>query len=241
MIHDKVLVHGTGGKKWIDRWIPENDEDIASLNANLDKIAGPQAPRNVFGFKNSKNRAKFEKKGPPVEKQPGPHRFAAALVELPRDLASRAQTLGMLIDDEALGDLGREIEPHVTVLYGLGEQSGAKLRAATQDVGPVGFDLGEIVAFKGVEEGTQDAVVVEIQNQGDLAKLHKALLDLPHDAIARASFRPHVTIAYTKPGLGERWAEELNQQAGALHGQHVEAAAFVYSSRAGTQMVIPLR
>lgn len=51
--------------------------------------------------------------------EPAPHKYGCVFLPMPEDISGRIMALGKMIPDDDLADSGREVHPHVTLIYGL--------------------------------------------------------------------------------------------------------------------------
>lgn len=169
--------------------------------------------------------------------------FASTQVNLPGRLRRRVLALAARIPDKDLANpaegLGREEEPHVTVLYGLQEDDPAGVAEMLAGVGPVRLRLGRTSLFPANESQSQrggeryDVVKLDVESD-DLRRLNLLLAALPHTNKFPV-YVPHVTLAYVKPGAGkfyEDWDE--------LEGLEVTIDELKFSPADGEPAVIPL-
>lgn len=109
-------------------------------------------------------------------------------------------------DAEDIALTGIEQMPHVTIRYGFPAGFDVdKLKKVLKGQGPITFTLREIVRFEGVEGGNADCLVVEVES-ADLENLRKEIDDQLGDEINKPTykgFKPHLTLAYVKPGAGK--------------------------------------
>lgn len=175
----------------------------------------------------------LQRKGQSRTAMAGPHKYATTQVDVPGLLRGRIVGIGRAIADAWLAEQGRETSPHVTVLYGLADGYG--IAEAVSGFGPASFDLGRVTSFDGVEEGTADALVIEVRSDC-LRRLRDALLELPHKEQTH-EYRPHITIAYVKPGLGQDLASKLD---GMLDGESVTVTSLTFNNKFGGQRRFPL-
>ena len=160
--------------------------------------------------------------------------YASTQVNLPEGVAANVLKESKKIADEDLADDGRETEPHVTVLYGLHGEDPESVRKLLADEPPVRVTLGKTSIFPDDGERGSDVVKIDVESE-DLARLNKKLADaLPH-TITHPGYKPHVTLAYVKPGKGKKYAG-----ANDLEGQEIVIDRVVFSDRAGKQTVIRL-
>lgn len=98
---------------------------------------------------------------------------------------------------------GIEQMPHVTIRFGFKPGFDIeRLKKLLKDQPPVSFTLKEITRFKGVEGGNADCIVVEVDSP-DLVALRKKIDDTIKAGLEKptyASYKPHLTLAYVKPG-----------------------------------------
>jgi hypothetical protein len=185
---------------------------------------------------------------PGVAKRAGPHKFASTQFNLaeagyPKSQGSPVPVLeemALSIPDEDLEDDGREDEPHVTVKYGLHTASPEDVRRLVEGFGYVTLRLGKTSIFPARETDAQrggeqfDVVKVDVDSPG-LHRLNALLADnLPHTD-THPEYRPHVTLAYVKPGRGEQYVGMDD-----VDGMEVLCGRLVFSDPEGVRTVIPL-
>ena len=117
-----------------------------------------------------------------------------------------------LIDDDIIynnkqKEFGREIEPHVTIKFGL-------TKAYTRD--EIGNMLDNIIPFKiklkkiSVFEN-DDFDVVKLDADGEeLRQLNKKFSKLPNED-EHPEYHPHCTLAYVNPGEGKKFEDKGNE------------------------------
>lgn len=115
------------------------------------------------------------------------------------------------IEDEDLHEYGKEKDPHVTILYGIhdDETSLDEIKALFSKLGKqeIEISLTEINLFENEE---YDVVKINIESV-DLHFLNKELRKLPHTS-SFPDYKPHMTIAYVKPGTGKKYVEKFEKQ-----------------------------
>ena len=150
--------------------------------------------------------------GDAVDAKPGvPHpetgrKFSSTQIDLPKPVADGVRQLANSIPDSDLSGDGRETKPHVTVKYGLHDAGPEKLQSWLRDTPPITLTLGK-TGFFPPSPGSDgnDVVYVEV----DSPQLHEA-----NSSISKAfpvtdthpEFKPHITLAYVKPGAGQKYA-----------------------------------
>ena len=135
-------------------------------------------------------------------------------------------------ENNAYDDYGREINSHVTILYGLKDEDPDAAKKILEQQRPVVLKLGRISAFDTNDE--YDVIKIDV-NSPDLHKLHKLLKALPfHNDYPR--YQPHVTIAYVKKGKGKRIIGN-----GTFDGEIIKTNKVVFSSLNGDKTEIELK
>lgn len=160
------------------------------------------------------------------------HQFSSTQVDLPYPLVDRVKEFGRsLIPDEDLHDEGREHDPHVTVRYGLHDSHPTKVRGVLEGEPAVEGELGRTAIFE-----TPDYDVVHLQvHSPDLHRLNRKLSVLPHTD-TRPSYHPHVTLAFVKKGMGQKYADRAD-----LEGTPFRGSMVTFSGRTGDRDWISLR
>ncbi len=137
------------------------------------------------------------------------------------------------VRDEDLAEDGREESPHVTVRYGLLNQSPNEIKKLVRNFGPLSVRIGKLSVFPATDDHPFDVVKAEITGES-LVKLHHLLGRLPHKD-SYPEFKPHATIAYVKPGLGANYAATLAWQGMDFVGNKVQ-----FSNAAKAKTDLPL-
>lgn len=130
------------------------------------------------------------------------HQFASTQLQLPPDIAERLLTFAASIPDKDLAEDGREDDPHVTVKYGLHDPDPESVRRALRGVKPIPIMFGKTSVF-GADDHDVLYVVVESPY---LVALNKRLTKALPVTDTHPKYVPHVTIAYLKPSLGQKYA-----------------------------------
>lgn len=161
------------------------------------------------------------------------HEFSNTQVTIPGWHALAMRKMGNRIPDAELAPDGRETEPHITAHFGLSdEKPPAHLKKALAKFGPVTAKLGRTSLFR-----NDDADVVKIDvDSPDLHRLHTLIKrTVPTPGNSHPTYVPHATIAYLKPGKGDKYAKD-----GTLHGQSVTFDHVVFSGKNGHMEKMPL-
>lgn len=107
-----------------------------------------------------------------------------------------------MIDKEDLTDDEIEDEPHITLLYGFKSVSNDKIKQAVENI-----DFGEVKSNKVslFENEKYDVVKFDVEGKG-LQEAFKSLSKLPNNN-KYPDYKPHITVAYVKPGKGEKYVK----------------------------------
>ena len=97
---------------------------------------------------------------------------------------------------------GAETEPHVTVLYGLKTSDPSEVERLVKGFGKIELKFGKTSLFKSKPE--YEVLKVDVISE-DLHRLNKLLNDNFDVETDHPIYHPHLTIAYVKPGEGEKY------------------------------------
>lgn len=137
------------------------------------------------------------------------HNYSWVFLNLPEDIQKQIISFGKEIEKEDLydkeGDDGLELDPHITVKYGLltEDYKDAKDRIDNEKGGTV--YLGKSSIF---ENEDFDVVKIDVESK-DLERLHNKLNALQHED-KHPDFHAHATIAYVKSGKGKKYVNKFN-------------------------------
>lgn len=160
-----------------------------------------------------------------------PHKFSSTQFDLPPNVANAVRMHSLGIREGDLAENGRETTAHVTVKYGLHGDDPEAVRRALADQPPIRARLGKTSIFSSDEH---DVVKIDVHS-ADLHALNRRIADaLPHTD-THPEYRPHVTLAYTKPGAGKKYVGSSP-----LEGKTITLDHLTFSDRAGNQTVIKL-
>lgn len=162
------------------------------------------------------------------------HEFASTQFNLADDAdvsqASKVRAMAARIADADLAE-GRESEPHITALYGLHGQDPADVAEVVREFGPVTVRFGATSAFPGEDH---DVVMVQVFGD-DIYRLNNLLRGSLAHTETHSQYVPHVTLAYVKPGLGEKYAGMMD-----LFREEATFGELVFSDKEGEQFPISL-
>ena len=132
------------------------------------------------------------------------YKLSSTQINLPPDLSNFVQEWGKLnIPDEDLyidpedGGMGREDEIHVTLLFGLKTPAPTPvLRKIIESTPQFQIELGAVSLF---ESEDYDVVKLDVVSP-ELHALNARIARAVPNEQTFPKYRPHITIAYTKPG-----------------------------------------
>lgn len=135
------------------------------------------------------------------------------------------------LDKDAWNGYGREDDIHVTVKYGLHTTKAGDVRKIIEKEKPIQITLGEISLF---EQDGYEVVKIEVLSPG-LHALNKKISKNLKCTDTFPTYKPHVTIAYVKPGEGEAMEGKCS-----LTGKSFVADEVVFSPSKGEKKIIKL-
>lgn len=146
--------------------------------------------------------------------------FATVHVELTASVSSAVLNMVSLIDPDDVGPKGLELDPHITILYGLHDPDPEAVRRCLMGETIVSATLKSTSLFH-----TKDGDVLKIDVESpDLHRLRNKLLALPH-TLTYKDYMPHVTLGYLRAGHGDKYVNN-----GELNGLTVQFDTAVYST-----------
>jgi len=150
--------------------------------------------------------------------------------DIPKDVWGEVQAL---VDDKDVSNVedadGRELNPHVTLLYGLHADIPDKdIEEAIGKMSAPEVTLKDITTFSNKDF---DVVKFDVEGEG-LIKMNKVLTEFPHTT-DYPNFHPHTTLAYVKPGEGKKYHQELDEPIVVIPNK------VVYSKPDGTRKEYP--
>jgi 2'-5' RNA ligase len=136
------------------------------------------------------------------------YKSSTTQVDLPKDLAEKVIAWGVKnIPDEDLADdgdgsEGREDEIHISLLYGIEDESPSEeLKRIIESYPPFEIRLGLVTMFK--DSDKHDVVKIDVES-AELQKLNLEIREKIPNNNKYPTYAPHVTIAYVKKGKGDR-------------------------------------
>ena len=122
---------------------------------------------------------------------------------------------------------GREMNPHITVLYGIHTDVPDKdVEDLIETIKEPLIEFGSITSFTNDDF---DVLKFDIESS-DLVKLNKLFKKLPHTC-QFPNYHPHCTIAYLKKGTAKKYIKEFS----GVKLTNPEIKNFIYSKSDGTK------
>ena len=135
--------------------------------------------------------------------------YASTQVNFPESVAKRIIEWGKenipdskVYEDPDDDTMGREDTVHCTLLYGLVSEDPDPVREQLAGEGIIRATFGKITIF---EQDDYDVVKIDVKSD-DLHRLHNKLSDALENENKFPEYKPHVTIAYVKPGSGSLYS-----------------------------------
>ena len=155
------------------------------------------------------------------------NQYSFAGASLPPRAALRLLGLQSRIHADDLGDDGRELNPHITVKYGIKSDDVDALRQVLAGVPPIRAKLGNVSMFN---NSKHDVLKMDVESK-DLHKINQLISERFDNDDTRPDYKPHATIAYLKPGMGRKYMN-LNQ----MSGDDFTIKHISFRDRAGTRL-----
>jgi 2'-5' RNA ligase len=126
--------------------------------------------------------------------------------------------------------------PHVTVKYGIIDEDSSEVREALKGHHAIRLQLGEYGMFP--DRGEGDVLLIHVESQ-DLNRMNQHIVDSVPTHSTYSEYKPHLTLAYVKAGLGKHYLEQLEPDR-RWQGRTLVIPEVVFSSKNGSQTSIQL-
>ena len=123
---------------------------------------------------------------------------------------------------------GRELESHVTVLYGLKTTDAGDVSALFRDRKAIHMRFGRVSIFEN-DDKPYDVVKVDVESE-DLQECNALLRSKLEYENDHPDYHPHLTLAYVKKGLGKKYDGDSQ-----FIGKHAEVTTLVFSTPDNTK------
>lgn len=169
----------------------------------------------------------------------GVYKYSSTQVEIPHDIAEKVLAFTLSISDEKVytdpedPSLGRELEPHVTIKYGLETKLPDEVEALVKDEKKaIEVTLKTISLFE-PEDKPYDVLKIDVESK-DLSRLHDLFSQLPNQD-THPEYKPHCTLAYVKKGQGRDYLNNTN-----FDGMTFKTDCFYFKGSDGSSKKIEL-
>lgn len=168
--------------------------------------------------------------------EPEEHKFSSTQVNLPEAPAKMVRDFAESIPDDLIAADGRAGDtqgtaPHVTVKYGLHTTDVDAIREVLAGEPPIAVTLGKTSLFT-----TDEADVLKVDvDSPDLHRLNAKIADALKTTDKFPDYKPHVTVAYLKPGKGKAYENDAR-----FEGQSFTLDRLTFSTKDGEIFEIPL-
>jgi hypothetical protein len=164
------------------------------------------------------------------------HSYASTQFNMPVGVMAKALTFAVGIDEADLAAGGVETQCHVTIKYGLRDDALPQIVDIAQDYAPIRLKFGAVTLF---EREEFDVVKVDVESE-ELRRLHSQLAALLPNNEDWPQYDPHLTIAYVKPGLGQKYAGD-GRGDGPLMGESAVVDTICFTTSDDRKVDISLR
>lgn len=165
------------------------------------------------------------------------HKYGCLMLELPASIKAKVKETRDKIDKDDLHETEKtEDGGHITVLHGLyGAEDRRAIPKLLKGFSPILAKFGKTSLFPATPERPFDVLKVDVDSV-QLVALHRLIAaGRPHHQNFR-DYCPHVTIAFLKPGRGEKYVGQ-----GTLVHSEATLDQLVYANKTGSRMEYTLK
>lgn len=146
------------------------------------------------------------------------YKFSSTQIPVPKSIADKIQSWGYdnieednIFEDPDDPTLGREIDSHITVKYGLHTSDSDKIKKVVSRFGNFKVVLNKVSKF---ESEKFDVIKIDVESK-QLNHLNELISDRFINSDKHPIYKPHLTIAYVKKGscndlIGNNFAKGIS-------------------------------
>jgi 2'-5' RNA ligase len=170
------------------------------------------------------------------------HSYSNTQLRIPREITEKVLEFGLSIPDEKVYTdpedpaYGRELNPHITIKYGLVTENPDDIENLVEDdVYAFPVKLGKVSLFS-KDDKPYDVVKVGVESE-ELHRLHNLFSKLENKD-GNPEYVPHMTVAYVKKGMGDDYVGRDD-----FDGMEFVADSFDFKDQSGNgkQIVLNLK
>jgi 2'-5' RNA ligase len=164
--------------------------------------------------------------------------FSSTQVDLPKQLAQEIISWGKAhvpdkdLHSDGKDTKGREDEIHVTLFYGIKDDSPEKVAELLKSIDPFECRLGLVTAFK--DDNDYDVLKIDVESP-ELIKMHYLLEGKVDNKNTHPTYQAHITVAYVKKGKADRHIGDTQ-----FRGRTFRVDQITFSSKDHIRYEIPL-
>lgn len=163
-----------------------------------------------------------------------PHHLPAVLAPISAEHHKAIHDMSDRVKEGDLSEGGREKMLHCTVDSHIGTEDMGAVKECLKGIKPFRMSLGRTAHFPATQARNCDVVKIDCDSP-ELKAIHAKLKSsLPHDS--ELPYRPHITLAYVKPGMGKDY-DGMDD----VSGLSVKCDSLTFSDHRGQHHTIPLQ
>ena len=147
-----------------------------------------------------------------VKNLPFTYEYSCVMLDVSQTIKNMIKKWGLmnissnlLYINPSIGIFGYEYNPHLTIKYGIHEETPQNVLQCIQNTGNITINYGKISLF----EGNPSYDVVKIDVFGDaLYRMNELITRNVVSTDRYPIYSPHVTIAYIKKGIGKKFLND---------------------------------
>jgi len=187
---------------------------------------------------------KLEITGIKLSRQAADSSFVLLYIDKQDSIYSKIKDIAKKIRKEDLANDGREDNLHISLKGGLDTEDPDVLEPFLDEEGKIKVKIEKLDCFDAKETKQGFDVVILKVNSDQIQELHDNITDALKDSKEMYdNYRPHITLAYVKKGLGKQYVKELKEYAEDLIGKEIifKKATFSTPEEKKTEIKLSMR